>query len=87
MRVKKFESGTRLEVQWSDIVSNPAWQSKEEIDKATAVSVKTLGYFLQNKKKVLKLAHSVSADGESDSTLIPWTNIETIDVLEVNDGR
>lgn len=79
--MKKFESGTRLEVQWSDIVSNPEWQSKEDIDKATTVPVKTLGYFLQNKKKVLKLAHSVSADGDSDSTLIPWSNISKIEVI------
>ena len=50
MKIKRFDTGTRLEITWHDIVSDSSWQSKEDINKATTVQVKTLGYFLQNKK-------------------------------------
>ena len=80
MRIKKFEPGTRLEVTWADIVSDSSWQSQRDIDTATTAQVKTLGYFLQNKKGVLKIAHSVTEDGQSDSTRIPWAVIKNIEV-------
>lgn len=80
MRIKKFQPGTRLEITWNDIVSDSAWQSKDDIDKAFTVKVKTVGYFLQNQKGVLKIAHSISEDGDSDSTRIPWAVIQKIDI-------
>jgi len=37
---------------------------------------------LQNKKKSLKLAHSVTDDGASDYTIIPWAVIKQIKELK-----
>lgn len=82
MRIKSFPRYTKLMVVWSDIISDSSWHGRDEIDKAQSVQVQTLGFFLQNKKKDLKLAHSVVDDGDSDYTCIPWSVIKTIEELE-----
>jgi len=82
VRIKKFEKLTKLLVEWEDILSEPEWHDKDKIDKVTAMSVKTLGFYLGTKKNVLKLAHSICQDGDSDVTLIPWGCVRNIESLE-----
>jgi len=81
MRVKTWPRYTKLLVTWLDIVSDSAWHGKADIEKVQAMRVQTLGFFLQNKKKDLKVAHSITGDGDSDYTIIPWTVISSIEEL------
>jgi hypothetical protein len=82
MRIKSFPRFTKLFIQWTDIVSDSAWHDKDEIDKAHSVLVNTVGFFLQNKKGELKVAHSITDDCDSDYTVIPWCVIKHIEELE-----
>ena len=77
MRIKKYPKLAQLLIEWDDITSDASWIDKEGIDKAKTASVKTLGFYLGTKKRVLKVAHSI-ADGESDCTCIPWSVIKQI---------
>lgn len=82
MRIKKFSKFTNLFIIWDDITSDASWIDKEGIDKAKTASVQTLGFYLGTKKRVLKVAHSIT-DGESDCTCIPWSVIKDIKELEI----
>lgn len=81
MRIKSFPKYTMLRIAWFDILSDSSWHNRKEIDEAQSMEVWSLGFFLQNKKKDLKIAHSVSNDGESDYTVIPWACIKYIEEL------
>lgn len=81
VRSKKYKPFTELRVFWLDIVSDARWTSKIDIEKAESIEMKTLGMFLQNTKKDLKLAHTLSPDGDSDYTIIPWATITKIEVI------
>jgi hypothetical protein len=81
VRAKKFKKLTKLEISWEDIVSDPEWKDTEAVASSKTASIKTLGYYLETRKGILKVGHSVSEDGDSDVTCIPWsviTNVETI---------
>ncbi len=78
MRIKTWPKYTKILVQWTDIVSDSSWHDGAGIDKAHTAPIQTIGFFLQNKKKTLKVAHSVTDDGESDYTCIPWSVVSKI---------
>ena len=82
MRVRKFPKYTILHVYWQDIISDANWHDSEDIDKASLEPIQTLGFFLQNKKRALKIAHSITDDGASDYTVIPWSVITKIEELK-----
>lgn len=75
MKPRRFKKFQMIEVFWNDIVDNPNWQNKDESENADTAKVKTLGYYLGTKKNNMILAHSVTEDEESDSMVIPWSNI------------
>jgi len=81
VRIKTFPKYTKLLITWKDIISDPSWHDREAVEKAQSVRINTLGFFLQNKKKDLKIAHSVTDDGDSDYTIIPWACIDSVDSL------
>lgn len=81
MRPKKFQKYDILVVSWLDIVSESKWHNKEEVENAEAVSVKTIGFFLDNKKRQLRIAHSIAKDGDCDVTVIPYGCINKIENL------
>lgn len=86
MRIKKYKKFTKLEVIWADITQDPKWQSKDDLEKAQTTDIRTLGYFLTNKKRgkitELHLAQSVAHDGESDIITIPYGCILEIKWLQ-----
>ena len=82
MKIQKFSMQTKLLVTWDDTTSDSKWHDKQGIDKAKTTSVKTLGFFLSNKKRVLKIGHSITEDGDSDYTCIPFGCIRSIKDLE-----
>ena len=77
MRIKKFPRLTMLLIEWVDTVTDSAWTNEKGIEKAKPARVKTLGFFLENKKYVLKIAHTYH-ENESDITVIPWGCIKSI---------
>jgi hypothetical protein len=81
MRVKKFPKFAVLLVTWKDITSDPRWRNAEEQEQAEAILIKTVGFFLRNKKRELHLASDVSSDGDSDVKAIPYGVIENIEVI------
>ena len=82
MRIKSFPKYTKLLVYWTDIISDSSWHSKDEIDKIQAVPIRTVGFFLQNKKKELKIGHSIADDSSCDYTVIPWCVVTKISELK-----
>lgn len=84
MRIKKFPKFTKLLITWQDIKSNCRWIDIDDIVKNEKPAViKTLGFFLSNKKRVLTVGHNVSDDNDSDFTVIPWGCIQDIKELEI----
>ncbi len=83
MRTKRFPKFTEVLVTWEDTTSDAKWHDKQEIESAKATIIKTVGFFIENKKRILKLAHSITADGDSDYTIIPWGCVIAISELEV----
>jgi len=81
MRVKKFPKFTKLLIVWNDITSDASWHNINKLDKVKTVGVKTLGFFLENKKRELKIAHSITEDGDGDYTVIPWGCVKSIEVF------
>ena len=82
MRIKKFNKLTYLLITWEDISSDANWTDNIDIELAKPFSVKTLGFYLETKKRVLKIAHSI-IEGSSDYTCIPWGCIKDIKELEI----
>ena len=78
MRMKKFPKQTKLLVTWDDITTDASWGSAIDIKRAKTTRVHTVGFFLKNKKRELTIAHSISEDGDSDYTCIPWGCIKNI---------
>jgi len=83
MRVKKFAPLTLLEVQWEDTLSNPCWQTVEEIQKAGTATVFTVGFWRSNgytkdRGWCIKVSSSMIEDGQGDTTCIPWACVRKI---------
>lgn len=83
MRVKQFSKLTIVLVTWEDTTSDAKWHDRQEVEKAKTTAVRTVGFFINNKKRLLKVAHSMTEDGDSDYTCIPWGCIKEIKELEV----
>jgi hypothetical protein len=85
MRIKRYKKFTRLEVLWADITQDPKWHSVGELEDAKTSDIKTLGYFLANRKRgnvtELHLGQSIAEDGESDFIAIPYGCIQRIEEL------
>lgn len=71
MRIKRFRKYAPLKIWWNDIISNSAWCSKEGVDKAHSEPINSVGFFLANKNKELKICHDIAEDGSSDYQVIP----------------
>lgn len=82
MRIKKFAKYEMLLVEWDDIYSDPAWRS--DANTVDTAKVLTIGFYLDNKGRKLRIAHSLCSDGDSDVTVIPFGCVSKIDKLKVN---
>jgi len=87
MKPASYEVYTMLLVEWLDITQDSKWHNKAEMEKTRATKVKSIGFFLKNyvldKKWVLKLAGSVTEDGDSDVLDIPFGCINFIKEISV----
>lgn len=82
MKIKKFPKFAKLLISWDDTTSDAKWHDKQEIEKVATTNVRTIGFFIANKKRILKLSHSITEDGDSDYTCIPWGCIKEVKELE-----
>jgi hypothetical protein len=85
MRIKKFDKYDILVISWQDITQDAEWHDKEKLKNAKAADVKSIGFFLDNKKKVLRISHSVAEDGDCDVMCIPWGTISKIKDINFTD--
>ena len=87
MKPTRYEKYTMLLVEWLDITQDGKWHNKAEMENTRATKVKSIGFFLKNymlgKKWVLKLASSVTEDGDSDVLDIPFGCINFIKEVRV----
>jgi len=86
MKQSNIEPGTVVLVEWDDIITDPKWQDAVDRERGEPAAVKTVGFFLKNytyrKKKALRIAHSVTHDGDCDTTNIPYGVIRSITQLK-----
>jgi len=68
-----MKKNTLIEVEWDDIITDSAWIAEEKAIKKSAVKCKSMGYFLNKDKKVLRLSHTIQLcdKPERDLTIIP----------------
>lgn len=80
MKQKNFKMDTLLEVIWADIIEDSGWLKLSEAKDHNACDCKSVGYFLNGDKKVLRMSSSIqfSHNNERSVTVIPWGCIEKI---------
>jgi len=75
--------GTKVEVKWVDIISEPSWIKIQEIEEPP--TVKTVGYFIGVKtyhlKECLILAGSIQDNEISNVDIIPMGTIISLENL------
>ena len=84
--MRKFKKNARLEIWWKDIVEVASWQSEEDAAAYPPVNAASLGYFLNfgdsDGIPVIRIAGSVTEDGERGVEVIPLGVIVKIEELE-----
>jgi len=79
-RTYKYEDV--LEIIWRDITDDNAWLSQQEAISYQAEICKSLGYFLNQDKTVLRISSSVQTKNKQRGiTVIPWGIIVSIKIL------
>ena len=83
----KIPQNTIIEVQWLDTVTVSDWTSPEDIDKATPVYAKTIGYYHGVKRiggriRWITVKHNLASDGNADYTIIPWGAVLKVEKVE-----
>ena len=69
----KLKLNQIIEVEWDDTVTDSAWISEEKAVKKLEIKCKSVGYFLNKDKRVLRLSHTIQLcdKPERDLTIIP----------------
>jgi len=75
-----MKKNTLIEVEWDDIVYDSTWLSEHKAANYPTAKCKTMGYFLNQTKKVLRLSATIQfdKDNERDITVIPLGVIKKI---------
>ena len=63
-----------IEVEWDDIVTHPQWIPQDKAEKELPCRCKSVGYFLNQDKHVLRLSCTIQPDEskpDRDLTIIP----------------
>lgn len=68
-----MKKNTLIEVDWIDIVSDSSWMSEQKAVNYPAMQCKSVGYFVNEDKNVLRLSATIQLDKEPerDITVIP----------------
>lgn len=84
MNFSDITVGTKCEVRWLDIVSEPSWKKPDELDEPPIIT--TIGFFIGTKvyhtKECLILAGSLGMDDEvGNSDIIPVGTIISLEQI------
>jgi hypothetical protein len=87
MKHNKIPKDTICEISWLDTSTTADWTSPEDIDKATPVIVKTVGYYhgckrIGGKVRWITLKHNLCSDGNADFTTIVFGSIIKMERIE-----
>ncbi len=76
----KFKLNQIIEVEWDDVVTHSVWISQEEAKEKPLCQCKSVGYFLNQDEKAIRLSCTIQLDDkpERDLTVIPWGCITKI---------
>lgn len=68
-----MKKDTKIEVEWNDIFSTSVWHTVESMNNLPLVKCKSIGYFVNKDKEVLRLSHTIQTGEFSarDGTAIP----------------
>ena len=79
-----MKTNTLIEVEWDDTYSTAVWHTNASLNNLPLVKCKTIGYFVNKDKKVLRLSHSIQTGEFSgrDGTAIPIGCITKIRILK-----
>ena len=78
------EEGDIILVRWHDTTGRGRWVDRPEAKKDKALSINTVGYYLNEDKQVVRL-HSQSCDEDkqvSDTHVLPKGMIKSISVIK-----
>jgi hypothetical protein len=67
----KLKFNDAILVKWIDIVQENGWHSEQDAGKLEPVVCRTLGFFVNETKRVIRLSDTLSSDGERNVTVIP----------------
>ena len=75
---------TKIEVEWDDIQAQSGWLTEKEAKAFPVCNCKSIGYFLYQDKKVLRLSSSIQTgkDTDRDCAVIPIGCITKISRLK-----
>ncbi|KKK51886.1 hypothetical protein LCGC14_3110480 [marine sediment metagenome] len=75
-----MKKNTLIEIEWEDIVSDSAWLIEEVAVKEPLTQCKSVGYFLNKTKEVIRLSSSIQLgkDSERDVIVIPLGVVKKI---------
>ncbi len=71
MAKEKYKYGDLLLVSWKDIVSDVSWSSMESASALLPADCKSVGWFLNEDKEVIRIFSHVNDLHCSDYTVIP----------------
>lgn len=74
----KIKAGTLLIVTWNDIVEVANWTSDEDARNLKPTVCKTVGWFVNDDKDVVRLTWSVAEDGDKSVVVIPKGCIQDV---------
>jgi hypothetical protein len=69
----KLKLNDIVEIEWSDIVTYPVWIPQDEAEKKSTYKCKSIGYFLNQDDKIIRLSCNIQLEDkpERDLTVIP----------------
>ena len=75
-----MKKNTLIEVEWVDIISDSAWLSDKKAADCPPAQCKSVGYFLNRTKNVIRLSSTIQygKDNDRDITVIPVGVIKKI---------
>ena len=82
----KVKRDTLVEVNWLDTATVAEWTDPADIDKATPVSVKSIGYYhgckrIGKKVRWITIKHNLTSDGAADFTCIPYGCVTSMEKI------
>jgi len=80
----KLKLNDIVEISWDDVVTHSVWIPQEQAKKQIPCRCKSVGYFLNQDKKIIRLSCTIQLGDrpERDLTVIPKGSITKIRRLE-----